>query len=147
DAVSSNPHSAREKYAAWVGMLRQPKRPDVLIEIARRMPNVRFVVCGGATTHRSPQGYSEEIIKILYTLPNVDFRGQVPPATAAQVIADAALLLSTADEEGFPNTFTQAWSAGTPVVSLGVDPDHIIAQTGLGKVSGSVDGAIADINY
>jgi glycosyltransferase involved in cell wall biosynthesis len=61
-------------------------------------------------------------------------------------MADAAMLLSTSDEEGFPNTFIQAWSVGTPVVSLKIDPDHIIERVGLGMVSGSLERAITDIN-
>ena len=65
--------------------------------------------------------------------------------TAHEVIANAALLLSTSDAEGFPNTFVQAWSSGTPVISLEVDPDHIIERAGLGALSGTVQGAIADI--
>ena len=139
-------HAKRAKYVAWVAMLRQPKRPDVLIEIARKAPTVRFVVCGGPTSHRSPPGYGARIVEALHALPNVEYRGQVAPEEAMQVIADAAMLLSTSDEEGFPNTFTQAWSVGTPVVSLKIDPDHIIERVGLGMVSGSIDRAIADIN-
>ena len=37
--VGSKPHSCREPYVAWVGMLRQPKRPDLLVEIAERSPS------------------------------------------------------------------------------------------------------------
>src|SRR5207253_100492 len=48
------PHQEREKYIAWVGMLRQPKRPDLLLEIARKAQNLRFIVCGGPSMHRSP---------------------------------------------------------------------------------------------
>ena len=61
------------------------------------------------------------------------------------MIADAALLLSTSDSEGFPNTFVQAWSSGTPVVSLKIDPDRVIEGLGLGTVSENVDRAIEDI--
>jgi glycosyltransferase involved in cell wall biosynthesis len=145
ESVAVKPHSEREKYVAWIAMLRQPKRPDVLIEIAQRAPAFRFVVCGGPTTHRSPPGYGERIVEALRALPNVEYRGQVAPDEAQQAIADAAVLLSTSDEEGFPNTFTQAWSSGTPVVSLKIDPDHIIEKVRLGVISGSVAGAIADI--
>jgi glycosyltransferase involved in cell wall biosynthesis len=139
------PHSTRAKYVAWVGQLRQPKRPDLLIEIARSMPEIRFVVCGGPSAHRSPSGYGERIVDALHALPNVEYHGQVAPDKALQVIADAAVLLSTSDEEGFPNTFLQAWSAGTPVVSVKIDPDRIIERLRLGAVSHNAEGAIADI--
>ena len=58
---------------------------------------------------------------------------------------NAAVVLSTADEEGFPNTFLQAWSSGTPVVSLKVDPDRIIEQRGLGAVAGTAQKAVEAI--
>jgi glycosyltransferase involved in cell wall biosynthesis len=126
-------------------MLRQPKRPDLLVEIAQKTPNIHFVVCGASSEHRSPVGYGERIVDDLRRLPNVEFLGQVAPEAAQEIIAQAAIFLSTSDEEGFPNTFLQAWSSSTPVVSLKIDPDHIIARLRLGTISGSVDGAIADI--
>jgi glycosyltransferase involved in cell wall biosynthesis len=86
------------------------------------------------------------MIKTLDELPNVDYRGRVDPETATKVIAESALLLCTSDEEGFPNTFTQAWSSGTPIVSLKVDPGNIIAKLGLGAVSKTAEGAVLDIN-
>jgi len=127
-------------------MLRQPKRPDLLIEIARKMPNVNFIVCGSPTAHRSSAGYRDRIVEDLQKLPNVNHLGQVNPEHAQQIIADASLLLSTSDGEGFPNTFLQAWSSGTPVVSLKIDPDRLIERKGLGTVSGSVERAITDIS-
>jgi glycosyltransferase involved in cell wall biosynthesis len=126
-------------------MLRQAKRPDLLVEIALKAPTVRFLVCGGATSHSSPAGYSERAIGALQALPNVDFLGQVTPDTAHRIIANAAMLLSTSDAEGFPNTFLEAWANGTPVVSLKIDPDRIIERHQIGKVSGCVEHAAADI--
>jgi glycosyltransferase involved in cell wall biosynthesis len=61
------------------------------------------------------------------------------------VIADAAILLSTSDVEGFPNTFVQAWSSGTPVVSIRIDPDNIIEHMRLGAVVGNSDRAVHEI--
>jgi glycosyltransferase involved in cell wall biosynthesis len=56
------------------------------------------------------------------------------------------VFLSTAEEEGFPNTFTQAWSAGTPVVSLRLDPDHLIERIGMGRVPDTIDDTVAHIS-
>jgi glycosyltransferase involved in cell wall biosynthesis len=139
------PHANRDPYVAWVAMLRQFKRPDLLVEIARRAPDVRFVVCGGTTTFTAAPGYGEEIVRILRSLPNVEYRGQVSPDEALNLIVNASLFLSTSDGEGFPNTFLQAWSGGTPVISLKIDPDGIIERHGLGKVSGNVEQTISDI--
>ncbi len=145
ESVVIKRHAERVKYVAWVAMLRQHKRPDVLIEIARKLPALRFVVCGGTTTFASPSGYGERILNTLRAQPNIEYLGQVPPQKARQIIADAALLLSTSDEEGFPSTFLEAWSGGTPVISLQLDPDRIIECEGLGTVPGTVERATADI--
>ncbi len=138
-------HAEREHYVAWVGVLRKPKRPDVLVNIIQEAPSVSFVVCGGASSHRSPPGYSEGIIQKLRGLPNVRYLGPVHPEVAQQTIGDAAVLLSTSDEEGFPNTFLEAWANGTPVVSLKIDPDSIIQESRLGKVSNTITGTVQDI--
>ena len=103
-------HLEREEYVAWVATLRQVKRPDVLIEIAGRLPHVRFVVCGGPTTFLSPPGYGERMVSALRAQPNVEYLGKVPPDKSIEIIANASLLLSTSDEEGFPSTFLEAWA-------------------------------------
>jgi len=126
-------------------MLRQPKRPDLLLEIARKAQNLRFIVCGGPSTHRSPNGYVTPIVDALKNLPNVDYRGQVAPDNAHKIIANASVLLCTSDGEGFPNIFLEAWASGTPVVSLTVDPDHVIERKKMGVISKNVDNAIADL--
>jgi len=143
--VSYTSQNSRERYVAWVGMLRQPKRPDLLLEIARRLPTIQFVVCGGLSGHRTPDGYGNQIIEDMRRLPNVEFMGKVAPDEAIKIIGHAALLLSTSDGEGFPSTFLEAWSHGTPVVSLRINPDHKIDRFGLGMVSGTIERSVADI--
>lgn len=146
DVPAAKPHAVRANYVAWVAMLRKHKRPDILVEIARRAPHICFVVCGGTTTSSTPAGFGEGVVDNLRTLPNVDYRGRVSPDEAMKVIADAAVFLSTSEEEGFPNTFTQAWSAGTPVISLRLDPGGLIDRIGMGTVANSIDHAVASIH-
>jgi len=139
------PRSERGNYIVWVAVLRYHKRPDLLIEIARATPELRYVVCGGRTTFGTPAEFSDKILSNLKSLPNVEYLGDVSHAQTLARIADAAALVSTSDQEGFPNVFLEAWSAGTPVISLRVDPDSIIQERGLGFVSGTVDRAVSDI--
>src|SRR5262249_31723315 len=76
---------------------------------------------------------------------NIEYLGQVAPERAQQIIGEAAILLCTSDVGGFPNTFVQAWSNGTPVASLKIDPDRIIERMGLGALSVNADRAITGI--
>jgi glycosyltransferase involved in cell wall biosynthesis len=144
-STSIKPHVERRRYIAWVAMLREPKRPDLLVEIARKAPDLPFLVCGEATAHRSSPGYGKQIIADLRSTPNVEYRGRVSPEQARQIIADAAVFLLTSAEEGFPNTFLEAWSSGTPVVSLGVDPAKVLSRNKIGLVVGTTEGAIQNL--
>jgi glycosyltransferase involved in cell wall biosynthesis len=136
-------HAERMPSVAWVGTLVRFKRPDLLVHIASNLPQFRFVVCGGVP--QSTDAAGADVVAQLRALPNVEYLGHVAPEKAAQIIANAALLLSTSDVEGFPNTFVQAWSCGTPVITLTIDPDQIIARLHLGAVVGTVDRAIPEI--
>jgi glycosyltransferase involved in cell wall biosynthesis len=142
---SVKPHAVRDRYVAWIGVLRKPKRADLLIDIARRLPSVEFVVCGGPSLHRSPPGYGERIIRSFKELRNIHYLGHVPPDRAIEIIGGAALLLSTSDGEGFPSVFLEAWASGTPVVSLKIDPDRLIATRKLGLICDGVEAAAGGI--
>jgi glycosyltransferase involved in cell wall biosynthesis len=140
-------HRVRRPYVAWVGVLRQPKRPDLLIDIAQRSPGVEFVVCGGPSDHRSPPGYSEDIMKRFASIPNIRYLGHVAPDRAIGIISNASLLLSTSDAEGFPSVFVEAWASGTPVVTLRIDPDGVIARQRLGAACQGTEAAADTIGH
>ena len=138
-------HKDHKAYVAWSGTLRRPKRADLLIKLAQKLTDIKFVVCGGVSHFQSSHVYGSQMVEALQTLPNVEFLGQVAPEKSQQVIAEASVLLCTSDGEGFPNTFLEAWKNGTAVVSLTIDPDKIIEQKGLGTVSGNIQSAQKDI--
>src|SRR5262249_48385285 len=93
--IGINPDAGRAKYVALVGTLIPEKRPDILIDIAGKVPDIRFLVCGGP----SPS-YGERIVHELRKAPNIEYLGQVAPEKAQQIIAEAAILLCTSDVEG-----------------------------------------------
>jgi len=140
DTVTS--HAGRNGTVVWVAVIRPVKRPDLLLEIARRLPMIRFVVCGAPSLHLWDAKEIESILTQLRSLANVDYCGHVAPEQALKVIGDASLLISTSDEEGFPSVFLEAWAAGTPVVSMRIDPDHKIRNCKLGKVADTVEGVV-----
>jgi glycosyltransferase involved in cell wall biosynthesis len=125
-------------YIVWVANLRAEKRPHLLVEIARQLPQYKFVICGAALDYRSQPGYAESISQTLSSMPNVDYRGAVPPQATLEIIANASLFLSTSDQEGFPNTMLESWSLGVPVVSLQFDPGGAILKYELGSVTANV---------
>ena len=80
------------------------------------------------------------------TVPNIRYLGQVPPDRAIGIIGNAALLLSTSDGEGFPSVFLEAWANGTPVVSLSIDPDRLIARKSSVRCLANREVAAEDIS-
>lgn len=120
----------------WVNNLRQFKRPDLLLALARRLPALNFCMIGGeqpgaAELYRS-------IAAEAARLPNLSFLGRVPYHQMAPHYAGARVFVNTSDNEGFPNSYLQAWVHGTPTVAF-FDPDGVIAAEGLGHAVGNLD--------
>lgn len=115
----------------WVASFKVQKRADYLIEIAKLLPQRRFLVVGGPGPDKA---YSANLVEQLKQLPNVDFRGFVTPDQVGLVYKEARLFLNTSDWEGFPNGFLYAWTRGIPACSLCIDPDGVVTKNMLGLV-------------
>lgn len=105
-------------YVLWVASLRRSKRPEVLFEMARRLPQHRFVMIGGADPDSAGQAFGRRIREEAASLPNMEYKGFLPFAEADRLFDGARLLVNTSEYEGFPNTFLQAWSRGVPTVGF-----------------------------
>jgi glycosyltransferase involved in cell wall biosynthesis len=141
------PHPERNGSVVWMAVIRPAKRPDLLVAIARRLPTIRFVVCGAPNYRLWEPEKIQSILAGLKSLPNVDYRGHVDPKETMKLIADGSLLLLTSEGEGYPSVFLEAWAAGTPVVSIKIDPDHKIHKGEFGIVADTVEGAIEAVRY
>jgi glycosyltransferase involved in cell wall biosynthesis len=84
-------------------------------------------------------GKGMESMDAEYKHANLRVEGAVPHNRVMDLMSSAILLVNTSELEGFPNVFLEAWSCGTPVATLGVDPDGLIHDEGLGWVCDSVD--------
>ncbi len=119
----------RDIDALWVSNMRSVKRPDVLLSVADQLPHVSFHMVGG--TVPGGQQFFETVKAQAADRGNVTFHGAVAYRDTGALYSRARVLVNTSDIEGFPNTYLQAWSSGTPVVAF-FDPDGVIAREGLG---------------
>jgi glycosyltransferase involved in cell wall biosynthesis len=105
----------RKDTVLWVGVIRPGKRPGLLLELARRLPQRRFVMVGGPLGGDS--ALFERVRDEAATLPNVEFTGFLPLQQVESRFDAARLVVNTSDFEGLPNTFLQAWSRGVPTLA------------------------------
>jgi glycosyltransferase involved in cell wall biosynthesis len=114
----------------WVSRCECIKQPEIFIALAQAFPRESFVmVCPPSA---SGPDYFESIRNQALKQQNMTFVEHVPFPEIGAYFGAARLFVNTAVQEGFPNTFVQAWMQGTPVVSLAVDPGGVMARHGLG---------------
>ncbi len=106
----------RAGYVLWAATMRPSKQAEKLLEIARLLPQHRFVMVGG--TDPAARSYCEALLDAARALPNVEVAGFVPYAEVERYFNGARVFLNTSDYEGFPNTFLQSWSRGVPTVAF-----------------------------
>jgi len=124
---------AKERIVLWLASLSPAKQPDLFLDLAERCRDLddwTFVLGGGTRV----DAYRSALASRAASLPNVRLLGPVPFAASHMLYARASLFVNTsrADGDGLPNSFIQAWLHGTPVLSLGHDPNGWINGEGLG---------------
>ncbi len=126
----------RDGSVVWAGGLRAVKRPDLFLELARRLPDRNFVLLGGELP--TEREYGRRILLEAGEVPNLTATGFVPSEKVAAYLSRAALLVNTSSLEGFPNAFLEAWTRSTPVVSF-VDVDGIVEKHAIGRICENID--------
>jgi glycosyltransferase involved in cell wall biosynthesis len=101
----------------WTATVKTLKRPELFLELARRLPQLQFRMVGGAG-RGSEAAVFGRIKEAAAALPNVEFVGFVPFVDVEAHFDAARLFVNTSDYEGFPNTFLQSWARSVPTVSF-----------------------------
>lgn len=134
----------RDIDALWVANMRALKRPQLFLEAAARLPDLTFHLAG-APAPREEAVYEEARLKA-ESLPNVTFHGFVPQYRIGELFERARVHVSTSETDGFPNTFLQAWSHGTPVITF-LDPGRIVSSNGMGAAVSNTEELNAAIAH
>ena len=139
------PHAqgtAEKNLVLWVGTVHAGKRPALLFELARKLPQRKFVMIGGPG--RDPAFY-EAMRARAAELPNLEFKGFLPLAEVERWFDRGCVLVNTSTYEGMPNTFLQAWARGVPTVAT-VDVEAPVHRVGtsIEQLANLVERAIAD---
>lgn len=103
-------------YILWVSTIRQLKRPELFVKLAKSFPQYQFKMVGGIGL--GDETLYENINTQAATCANLDFVGFVPYALIDSYFDEARLVINTSDFEGFPNAFLQAWARMIPTVSF-----------------------------
>lgn len=128
----------------WVNNLKRWKRPEIFIQLARRLPQFHFVMIGRMAGHRR---YAQRLRAVLQrATANFQYLGPMPIDQVNAMISQSDLLVYTSlPVEGFGNSFIQAWFRGVPTVSLSFDLDGILEREGVGCCSRTFDQLVADV--
>ena len=120
----------RDISVLWVGNIRALKRPELVLEAARKLPHLKFHIIGGPMP--GSEALYDAVREQALKLPNVRFHGAVPYHQVGDFYERARVFVGTSEIEGFPNTYLQAWARGTPVVAF-LDPERLIHRNGMGR--------------
>lgn len=143
ETPQTSPAPRKDIDVVWVGNLRGMKRPELALELARRLPQYRFALIGGSVP--GLEQYFAEVVSAAKELSNVRVTGPVPYQDVGTWFDRSRVHLNTSDVEGFPNTFLQAWIRRVPVVSF-FDPDGLIRQRRLGRRCSDMDDMTAALD-
>jgi glycosyltransferase involved in cell wall biosynthesis len=125
----------------WMGRLTRVKRPDRVIEIAKRYPKINFIIAGDGELRAEFEAMASS---------NVYFLG-VQSSDEMFSLADVVLL--TSDSEGMPLTLIEGQMAGVPAIATDVgsvseivenEVTGLITSTQIDQIASSLGRLIDD---
>ncbi len=136
---------SQQGYVLWVARFCSWKRPEIFIEVARRLPQFHFRMVGGFGSEPGEADFFENMTQLAATVPNLELVGFVPHAEVEREFDGARIFVNTSEAEGFPNTFLQAWARGMPTVSF-VQPALDKDGKAIGKAVQNTDALVQTVS-
>ena len=125
-----------EMLIGWMARMTSVKNPNLLLQVASRLPDVQFVMAGGGDLLETIKSNAPANVKVIGW------------ADAATFWSAVDIAISTSDNEGMPVALIEAQLAGLPVIATNVGSNSEVIQdevTGL-ITSRSVDALVGAVN-
>ncbi|MEW6108619.1 MAG: glycosyltransferase family 4 protein [Nitrospirota bacterium] len=119
-----------KEFILWIARCEEWKQPELFIELARTFFGEKFIMVCPVSNDVM---YFEEIKSLAAQLSNLEFIDYVPFNGIDDYFLKAKIFINTSRDEGFPNTFIQAFKSRTPVLSMNVNPDGILEKFDIGR--------------
>lgn len=132
--LDENEISCKQNKIVSLGRLDSVKRPWIIAEVAKRMPQYDFYFCG--QIHEKKM---HEIMKPYLGLKNCHFAGHIEGNEKANLLRDSKILINSSIHEAIPISFLEAMSYGMLLVS-NRNPDDLTSQFGIGVKQINGDG-------
>jgi glycosyltransferase involved in cell wall biosynthesis len=139
-----NFHPGPGKYLAFLGRISPEKRPDIAIEVARK---VGIPLKIAAKVDIVDQAYYEAVVKPHLSPPDIEYIGEINEVEKNDFLGKAAALLFTIDwPEPFGLAMIEAMACGTPVVTRPCGSVPEIVRPGIsGEIATGVDDLVAAV--
>lgn len=133
-----------DKDVLWISRCDVWKHPHLLLDLAESLPQHSFtMVCPLIHPNSNRLQLFKEIEERANSISNVTFYPGVSFGETEQLFESHRVFVNTSENEGYPNTYVQAFKWGRPVASLHVDPDGILNQQTLG---GCANGKMEELS-
>ncbi|MGU3329399.1 glycosyltransferase family 4 protein [Methylobacterium mesophilicum] len=109
--------SGETKKVLWASRFDREKRPDILYNIAVRLPHVEFDVFGDITIGNAAN--FEKLLNDFKALGNVNLKGRFNGFDSIPD-ADYAFFIYTSESDGLPNVLLEAHGSGLPTIAPSV---------------------------
>jgi glycosyltransferase involved in cell wall biosynthesis len=123
-SIQPNPKKtfAERKHVLWIGKADHTKQPQAFLALAKELPKFEFFM----VLNTGRMAVEDDIIA--HKPLNLTIVERVSHGDVPGLMENALVLVNSSRFEGFPNTFLEAGRAGTPILSLNVNPDGFITE-------------------
>ena len=123
---------SKRSYVAWIGIFQYQKNLPALYEVVKKLPHIEFHIAGKSSGSNLDEN-TKTALQRLSHCKNVIFIGYLKRTEVLPFLSKAYALLNTSHYEGFSNTYLEALSVGTPIVTTKyASPDNIIENNNIG---------------